>query len=224
MLPACSMQDFGSRLPEEAASLQQAYWPSKARKEMRRGAAKSAAPVFCYHPRPSGDRGARRRPGAPAVCRSRPSAPLQRAPHKSKNQNNRDQVFLFSCYNGRRRLKKEPCGASSPVKLPNAERAVVDIDKLRNYCLNPEHRRGCHKARVFAASLGLTIEHAEDLRDALLAAARDEDAAPAEHDEYGRRYVVDFIASGPSGQAMVRSSWIIRRGEDFPRLTSCYVL
>jgi hypothetical protein len=110
------------------------------------------------------------------------------------------------------------------VKLPNAERAVVDIDKLRNYCLNFDHRRGCHKARVFKASLGLTIDNAEDLRKALLEAAIANEALPAEHDEYGRRYVIDFMASGPSGQAMVRSSWIIRNGEDFPRLTSCYVL
>jgi hypothetical protein len=110
------------------------------------------------------------------------------------------------------------------VKLPNAERAVVDIDKLRNYCLNFDHRRGCHKARVFTASLGLTGEHVEDLRNALLAAAINNDATPVERDEYGRRYVVDFMANGPAGQAKIRSSWIIRRGEDFPRLTSCYVL
>ena len=110
------------------------------------------------------------------------------------------------------------------MKLPNAERAVVDIDKLRNYCLNPEHRRGCHKARVFAASLGITLDHAEDLRNALLESALNDDALPLEHDEYGRRFVIDFMATGPSGQAMVRSSWIIRRGEDFARLTSCYVL
>lgn len=110
------------------------------------------------------------------------------------------------------------------MKLPNAERAVVDIHKLRNYCLNPEHRRGCNKARVFAAALGLTRDHAGDLRDACLAAALTNDVMPDEHDEYGRRYVVDFMAKGPSGQAMVRSSWIIRRGEDFPRLTSCYVI
>jgi hypothetical protein len=110
------------------------------------------------------------------------------------------------------------------VKLPNAERAVVDIEKLRDYCLNPEHRRGCHKARVFKASLGITQEHAEELRKVLLAAASNHEATPEAHDEYGRRYVVDFMATGPSGEAMVRSSWIIRRGEDFPRLTSCYVL
>ena len=110
------------------------------------------------------------------------------------------------------------------MKLPNPERAVVEIDKLRNYCLNPEHRRGRHKARVFAASLGLTSDNADDLRQALLAAVRDNDAMPGEDDGYGKRYVIDFFAKGPAGQATVRSSWIIRRGEDFPRLTSCYVL
>ena len=110
------------------------------------------------------------------------------------------------------------------MKLPNPERAVVDIHKLRDYCLNPEHRRGCHKARVFASSLGLTAADANYLREALLTAARENDAVPAEDDEYGKRYVVDFMASGPAGQAAVRSSWIIRRDEDFPRLTSCFVL
>jgi hypothetical protein len=110
------------------------------------------------------------------------------------------------------------------VRLPNAGRAVVDIEKLRDYCLNPDHRRGCNKARVFAAALGLARDQAADLRDALMAAALNNDATPEEHDEYGRRYVIDFMATGPSGSAMVRSSWIIRREEDFPRLTSCYVL
>jgi len=110
------------------------------------------------------------------------------------------------------------------VKLRNAERAVVDLDKLRNYCLNPAHRRGCHKARLFAILLGLTADNAADLRDALLEAARNEDAEPGEQDDYGARYVVDFTMNGPAGPRKVRSNWIIRWDEDFPRLTSCYVL
>ena len=110
------------------------------------------------------------------------------------------------------------------MKLPNGDRAVVDIAKLRDYCLSLEHPRGRHKARVFSASLGLTAEHAEELRDALLQAARTEEATATDEDEYGQRYVVDFTIIGPAGQATVRSSWIIRRAEDFPRLTSSYVL
>lgn len=40
------------------------------------------------------------------------------------------------------------------MKLPNAENAVIDIAKLRDYSLNPNHPEGKHKARVFQAKLG----------------------------------------------------------------------
>ena len=86
------------------------------------------------------------------------------------------------------------------MKLPNAEQAVVEIEKLRDYCLNPEHRRGGHKARVFKASLGITQEHAEDLRKALLAAAINHAATAEEHDEYGRRYVTLWQPGHWAGQ------------------------
>jgi hypothetical protein len=109
------------------------------------------------------------------------------------------------------------------VKLPNANRAVVDVTKLRDYCLNPNHLRGRHKARVFLAALGLTTAHADDLRAALLAAARTENVTSGDRDEFGERYVLDFAMSGPAGEARVRSAWIIRIGEDFPRLLSCFV-
>ena len=56
------------------------------------------------------------------------------------------------------------------------------------------------------------------------AAAQIEEVTAIDQDAYGQRYSLDFILIGLTGQAMVRSSWIIRDGEDFPRLTSCYVL
>ncbi|MHB8654455.1 MAG: DUF6883 domain-containing protein [Terriglobia bacterium] len=40
----------------------------------------------------------------------------------------------------------------------------------------------------------------------------------------GQRYMLDFQMSGPSGQARVGSSWIVLTGEDFPRMSSCYVI
>jgi hypothetical protein len=110
------------------------------------------------------------------------------------------------------------------VKLPNPERAVVDIVKLRDYCLSAEHRRGQHKARVFAAALGLTAENAEELQTVLLEAVRIYEAAATEEDHYGQRFVLDFPMMRQTRQATIRSSWIVRRGENFPRLTSCYVL
>jgi hypothetical protein len=110
------------------------------------------------------------------------------------------------------------------MRLPNGEHGVVDIAKLRDYCLSLNHPRGRHKARVFAAALGLTADQAEELRDALLEAVRTEEATATDQDEHGQRYMLDFTMNGSSGEVRVRSSWIIRSGEDFPRLTSCYVV
>ena len=110
------------------------------------------------------------------------------------------------------------------AKLPNAENAIVEVRKLRDYSLSSDHPRGRHKARVFASALGLTADDAEEVRKALLSAALTEDAAPAEEDEYGKRYVLDFEMKTGAGTATVRSAWIVRRGEDVPRFTSCYVL
>lgn len=110
------------------------------------------------------------------------------------------------------------------AKLPNCEYAIVEIAKLRDYCLSLDHLRGRHKARVFQSALGLTADHAEALRDALISAARSYEATSTGLDEYGQRYMLDFPMSGPSGRAVIRSSWIIRVDEDFPRLASCYVL
>lgn len=109
------------------------------------------------------------------------------------------------------------------MKLPNAGRAFVEIQKLRDYCLNPLHPRGRHKARVFTRKLGVSAAETELLRAALLAAAREMDASLTREDDHGVRYVVDFTMVGPAGTGKIRSHWIVRRDEDFPRLTSCHV-
>jgi len=110
------------------------------------------------------------------------------------------------------------------AKLPNPQNAVVDVRKLRDYCLSPRHPRGRHKARVFVSALGLTANDAEELRAALLSAALSEEAVPAENDEYGERYMLDFEMETEAGIATVRSGWIVSHDEEFPRLTSCWVL
>src|SRR5918998_6003226 len=106
--------------------------------------------------------------------------------------------------------------------LPNAEHAIVDIRKLRDYCLNPDSPRGSGKARVFAAALGVTAADAPQLRLKLLEVARAEEAQIGELDMYGQRYTIDFEVETDFGKAVVRSGWIILRGEDAPRLTTCY--
>jgi hypothetical protein len=110
------------------------------------------------------------------------------------------------------------------VDLPNADRAVVDLRKLRDYCLNMDHPRGRHKARLFRAILGLTAEDADRLRGLILQGARNCVATRTEADEHGVRYLADLELSVENRTARVRTAWIVRKDEDFPRLLTCYVL
>jgi hypothetical protein len=109
------------------------------------------------------------------------------------------------------------------MKLPNAARAVVDIGKLRDYSLNPTHDVGKHKARVFQSALGLTISDADWLREQLLGLAQTGEAVPGVPSPFGETYVIDAEISHGGQAAIVRTSWIVEYGTDFPRLTTCYV-
>jgi hypothetical protein len=41
------------------------------------------------------------------------------------------------------------------MRIPNGEHATIDIRKIQDYCLNPSHPRGRHKAGVFRDALNL---------------------------------------------------------------------
>ena len=111
------------------------------------------------------------------------------------------------------------------MKLPNGASAVVDIEKLQDYCLSSEHPEGRHKARVFLSALGMTSADAGKLREILLfAVAVNNDVSMTSADKYGCRYSMDVVVTWSSREALVRSAWIIKAGEEFPRLVSCYVL
>jgi Domain of unknown function (DUF6883) len=107
--------------------------------------------------------------------------------------------------------------------VPNAEHAVVDIRKLRDYCLNPLHDDGKHKARLFAA-VGITANDAEALRDVLLQVVKTHEAQLGRRDAYGQRYIIDFFLTWREKQTTIRSGWIIEHGMDTPQLTTCYPL
>ncbi|MGB9178521.1 MAG: DUF6883 domain-containing protein [Pyrinomonadaceae bacterium] len=108
-------------------------------------------------------------------------------------------------------------------KLPNAERAVADIEKLRDYALNPLHDEGKHKARVFLAAMGLTQGDAERLRALVLDAAHIREATKGKLLPHGQMYVLDFPAQGLRGEVTIRTAWIVEHETDFPRLVTCYV-
>jgi hypothetical protein len=113
------------------------------------------------------------------------------------------------------------------MKLPNAENAIVDIKKLRDYSLNPNHPEGKYKARGFKEKLGITSDDADQLRQVILDAILTVEAKEQAPTPYGRRFLVDFELSWPEHKyiistALVRTAWIIRKGEDVPRLTTCF--
>jgi hypothetical protein len=108
--------------------------------------------------------------------------------------------------------------------IPNAENAVVDIRKLRDYCLNLEHDDGKHKARLFSSILGMTADHAEELRQILLEVVKIQEARLGRQDEFGQRYTLDFTIEWQNKSATLRSGWIIEHGSEIPKLTTCYPL
>jgi hypothetical protein len=110
------------------------------------------------------------------------------------------------------------------MKLPNSERAEIDPRKLNGYSLDPEHDEGRHKAQLFELLVGINLDNAELLLTAIERAAVTGEAVAGKLDTYGQRYVIDFDFAGPGGTAAIRTVWIIRSGEDFPRLVTCYIL
>jgi len=107
-----------------------------------------------------------------------------------------------------------------------ARTIIVDLQKLREYCLSASHPRGRLKHECSGQYWALTQADAELLRQALLDAAQlhHRDLSPTDHDHYGQRYVLDFEMTTSTGSAIVRSSWILRNGDDALRFVTCYVL
>ena len=110
------------------------------------------------------------------------------------------------------------------MRLPNGHRADIGT-KLEDYVLNPYHRSGRHKARVFQAALGITRANADILHQALFHAAATSDRAEDRGDNgFGHEFVLRFPLSTNTGSATVLSAWLIRHGETFPRLATCYIV
>jgi hypothetical protein len=107
------------------------------------------------------------------------------------------------------------------MKLPNGEMAQLGR-KLELYSLNMEHESGKHKAILFKKRLGITIENKEILETALLNSAIEGDASIHLNDRHGTQYDVRFQMTTETGTSMVLGCWIIRFGEDFPRLIGTY--
>ena len=108
--------------------------------------------------------------------------------------------------------------------LPNVDQAEIPHDKLRDYCLNPQHPRGQHKARVFRSALGIGQQEWEYLRDQIAAALPSASIGSVSVSPFGSLYEVPILIEGLNGQTHeIITAWIVAEDGDRPRLTSAYV-
>jgi hypothetical protein len=104
------------------------------------------------------------------------------------------------------------------AKLPNADKAIIAPDKLRDYLLNPSHRRGGSKAKLLN-TLAYRVENWKRLDADLRSQHLPVDVTGAVNTEYGTRYDISAPLKGPNGRIMLfRSIWQIDTGNDRPRL------
>jgi hypothetical protein len=108
------------------------------------------------------------------------------------------------------------------LRIPNADRAVIDPAKLHGYLLSRSHPIGRFQAAFFHA-LGYSAEgwrqFEADLRDQHLR----RDVTLESHTAYGRKYSIRATLVGPAGSsADVVSVWVVRTGEEVPRFVTAY--
>ncbi len=108
------------------------------------------------------------------------------------------------------------------MRLPNSDRAVIDLAKLRDYLLSTSHSVGRFKARFFE-SLGYSADNWERLEADIRDLIDDTEARLSEKTEYGQKYEVRGSMTGPDGRsAEVVTVWIVLTGEDVPRFITAY--
>jgi filamentous hemagglutinin len=108
--------------------------------------------------------------------------------------------------------------------LKNADKAVIDERKIRDYSLNPNHTVGGHKARLIRATIGMTRLHYRDLIDQIKQGILVCEAEPRGDYKGQALFRVDVLVTGPRGTATLRTGWIYEEGNDAPRLTTAYII
>ena len=108
------------------------------------------------------------------------------------------------------------------MRIPNADRAVIDPTKLHGYLLSRNHPVGRFKAAFFLA-LGYSSEDWHRLAADLRGQHLSQDATREERTRYGQKYAIRATLVGPSGDsADAVSVWVVRTGEEFPRFVTAY--
>jgi len=110
------------------------------------------------------------------------------------------------------------------MKLPNANKALVEREKITDYLLNPAHRFGASKARFFT-HFGFQVEEWEQLAQALRQHGQTHEVTKTRQTGFGPRYEVEGRLSCPNGRSpLMRSVWQLDEGAVAPRLLTAYPL
>jgi hypothetical protein len=108
------------------------------------------------------------------------------------------------------------------MRMPHAEEAIVDPEKITRYLLSGTHARGRGKAQFFA-SFGFRTAASDALRQALLQHAKANEVVGLHQSEHGTKYTVEGPLPAPDGRApVVRSVWIVDRGRQRPRFVTAF--
>ena len=83
------------------------------------------------------------------------------------------------------------------MKLPNADKAVIEESKVKDYLLALDHRRGSGKAKLLY-SLGYDVGNWQQLRDDLIRQHLIADVVEQRTTAWGQRYdVVAHLSQNP---------------------------
>jgi len=108
------------------------------------------------------------------------------------------------------------------MKLPSADRALVEHEKIVDYLLNPAHPDNGGKAEFFN-NLGFRADEWKTLAESLRALALESDTAQSRKSPHGRKYVIVGRIKSPSGKmAWVQTVWIVDSGAEMARLVTAY--
>lgn len=110
------------------------------------------------------------------------------------------------------------------MRLPNAEQAEVDREKIAGYLLSTTNPRNRGKAGFFLR-FGFRGDSWQDFAKALRLHGVTHEIATIIETEHGLRYYVEGIVETPDGRnPRVRTVWQVDIGSDHPRFITAHPL
>lgn len=108
------------------------------------------------------------------------------------------------------------------MKLPNADQAQVDREKITGYLLSATNPDGAGKAKFFAR-FGFDLKNWEILRAALGMHGVKCVVVKTVESTFGTRYTVEGALETPDGRnPRIRTVWLVEKGSAKPRLITAY--